>query len=247
LPLVAANDNFPARLLTKSQAASYCGLSLPTFSSVCPVRPIALGVGVRMECYDVREIDGWIDGLQNAGKPFRTGDAPFTRTTVPVIAPQAVASILKTRFSCHVQLFLRGGLIPAAARRACLYGYRFPHLLSMRWPPSRSIPPPPSRCANSYGKPWTVSGFRASWRPIRQKLEKEGKVQPGLTLKGLRHTVATILREMGKDYSTIAEMLGQKTEAMSKHYSRRADTSKKMAQTVTEFEAEVNRQKTKDV
>ncbi|MGR9127400.1 hypothetical protein [Rhizobium leguminosarum] len=41
--------------------------------------------------------------------------------------------------------------------------------------------------------------------------------------------VATILREMGKDYATIAEMLGQKTEAMAKHYSRLADTSKKMA------------------
>jgi hypothetical protein len=34
---------------------------------------------------------------------------------------------------------------------------------------------------------------------------------------------------MGKDYATIAEMLGQKTEAMAKHYSRLADTSKKMA------------------
>jgi predicted DNA-binding transcriptional regulator AlpA len=74
-PLVAANDNFPARLLTKSQAASYCGLSLPTFGSVCPVRPIALGVGVRMERYDVHEIDGWIDGLRNAGKPLRTAEA----------------------------------------------------------------------------------------------------------------------------------------------------------------------------
>jgi len=102
-------------------------------------------------------------------------------------------------------------------------------------------------CANSYGKPWTVSGFRASWRPIRQKLEEESKIQPGLTLKGLRHTVATILREMGKDHATIAEMLGQKTEAMAKHYSRRADMSKKMAETVSEFEAEVNRRKTKNV
>ena len=73
-PLVAANDNFPPRLLTKSQAASYCGLSLPTFSSVCPVRPIALGVGVRMERYDLRELDGWIDGFRNAGEPIRTAD-----------------------------------------------------------------------------------------------------------------------------------------------------------------------------
>ncbi|MBB3562346.1 hypothetical protein FHX06_003677 [Rhizobium sp. BK512] len=74
-PLVAANDNFPARLLTKSQAASYCGLSLPTFGSVCPVRPIALGVGVRMERYDLRELDCWIDGLREAGNPLRTADA----------------------------------------------------------------------------------------------------------------------------------------------------------------------------
>ncbi|MFL5012512.1 tyrosine-type recombinase/integrase [Rhizobium sp.] len=102
-------------------------------------------------------------------------------------------------------------------------------------------------CANSYGNPWTVSGFRASWRPIRQKLEEAGEVQPGLTLKGLRHTVAIILREMGKDYATIAETLGQKAEAMAKHYSRRADTSKKMAETVSYFDAEVNRRKTKTV
>ncbi|MCY0149841.1 tyrosine-type recombinase/integrase [Hoeflea sp. G2-23] len=102
-------------------------------------------------------------------------------------------------------------------------------------------------CANSYGKPWTVSGFRASWRPVKQKLEAADKVQPGLTLKGLRHTVATILREMGKDHSIIAEMLGQKTEAMAKHYSRRADMSKRMAETIADLDAEVNRRKTKDV
>ena len=102
-------------------------------------------------------------------------------------------------------------------------------------------------CANSYGKPWTVSGFRASWRPVRMKLEKAGAVQPGLTLKGLRHTVATILREMGKDYATIQDMLGQSTEAMAKHYSRRADMTKKMAETVKDFDAEVNRRKTKSV
>jgi hypothetical protein len=72
---VAANDNFPPRLLTKSQAASYCGLSLPTFGSVCPVRAIALGVGVRMERYDLRELDAWIDSLRADGKSHRTADA----------------------------------------------------------------------------------------------------------------------------------------------------------------------------
>ena len=44
-------------------------------------------------------------------------------------------------------------------------------------------------CANSNGLPWTESGFRASWRPIRiacGKVESEA----GLTLYGLRQTVA---------------------------------------------------------
>ena len=45
---------------------------------------------------------------------------------------------------------------------------------------------------NSKGKPWTVSGFRASWRPIKLMLEQKGLIGAGLTLKGLRHTVATI-------------------------------------------------------
>jgi hypothetical protein len=53
--------------------------------------------------------------------------------------------------------------------------------------------------ATSGGTPWTLSGFRASWRPIRVKLEKAERVQPGLTLYGLRHTVAVILREFGHD------------------------------------------------
>lgn len=102
-------------------------------------------------------------------------------------------------------------------------------------------------CANSRGKPWTVSGFRASWRPIRIKLEKDNQIQPGLTLKGLRHTVATILREMGKSYGEIAEMLGQKTEAMAKHYSRRADRTRNMTATIKDFDAELNKRSTKSV
>lgn len=100
-------------------------------------------------------------------------------------------------------------------------------------------------CANSYGKPWTYNGFSTNWHRIKSKMEAAGKIQPGLTLKGLRHTVATILREMGKDPATIANMLGQKTEAMAKHYSRRADMSKNMTETVDAFSAEVNRRRTK--
>jgi integrase len=98
-------------------------------------------------------------------------------------------------------------------------------------------------CATSYGRPWTVSGFRASWRPVRQKLEAASAVRPGLTLKGLRHTVATIWSEMGYDERTIADMLGQKTIEMARHYSRRADKTRKLAAVVQCFDAEVNRRR----
>jgi integrase len=68
-------------------------------------------------------------------------------------------------------------------------------------------------CANSRGRPWTENGFRASWRKLRIRLENEGCVGPGLTLYGLRHTVAVILREAGADERTIKNKEG--TEKMA--------------------------------
>jgi integrase len=102
-------------------------------------------------------------------------------------------------------------------------------------------------CANSSGKPWTVSGFRASWRPIKLRLEQEGKIGIGLTLKGLRHTVATILAEMGYDERTIADLLGQKTIEMARHYSKTANLSRKMGEVTPMFDAEMNRRGAKVV
>lgn len=102
-------------------------------------------------------------------------------------------------------------------------------------------------CANSYGRPWTESGFRASWAAVRKKLEKAGRVGPGLTLYGLRHTVAVILRECGFDERTIADALGQKTIEMARHYAKGADLKRKMRGVVTQWDAEVNRRRTKIV
>lgn len=102
-------------------------------------------------------------------------------------------------------------------------------------------------CANSRGKPWTYNGFSTNWDKVKKKLEEKGEVQPGLTLKGLRHTVATILREMDMDYGTIQLVLGHATEAMARHYSKRADMTKKATATMVDFEAEMNRRKTKVV
>jgi integrase len=102
-------------------------------------------------------------------------------------------------------------------------------------------------CATSEGKPWTESGFRASWRPIRLKLEKAGAVGPGLTMYGLRHTVAVILRELGYDERTIADALGQKTIEMARLYAEGADLKPKMRGVVANFDAELNRRRTKVV
>ena len=93
------------------------------------------------------------------------------------------------------------------------------------------------------GTVWTGTGFRASWQRLKVRLESEGAIGPGLTLKGLRHTVATILAEMGHDDRTIADMLGQRTLGMAQLYSRRADRSRKMVGVVRGFDAEVNRRR----
>jgi integrase len=102
-------------------------------------------------------------------------------------------------------------------------------------------------CASSTGRPWTLDGFRASWRTLRIRLEKEGRVGPALTLYGLRHTVAVILRESGCDERTIADALGQKTIEMARHYAKGADLTRKMRGVVKSFDAELAKRRTKIV
>ncbi len=99
-------------------------------------------------------------------------------------------------------------------------------------------------CANSRGVPWTESGFRASFFKLLGRLEEEGVIGSGLTFHGLRHSVATDLRELGFDTRTIADMLGQKTEAMAAHYAKEADLSAKMRGVIHKLErADAKRRK----
>lgn len=102
-------------------------------------------------------------------------------------------------------------------------------------------------CASSEGTPWTYSGLDGAWQRLRTKLLKKKLIEPGLTLKGLRHTVATILSEMGYDGRTIADMLGQKTTAMGEHYSRRADKRVKLTAVIKNFDEELNKRRNKVV
>jgi hypothetical protein len=61
-------------LLDRSQAAAYCGISLAVFSARCPVRPLAMGPGKRLERYDIRDLDDWIDRLGARGAAPETVD-----------------------------------------------------------------------------------------------------------------------------------------------------------------------------
>jgi integrase len=102
-------------------------------------------------------------------------------------------------------------------------------------------------CANSRGRPWTLNGFQASWATLKAKLKADGLIGPDLTLYGLRHTVAVILREIGMDERTIADALGQKTIEMARHYAKGADLRPKMRGVVRSFEQELDKRKTKTV
>lgn len=102
-------------------------------------------------------------------------------------------------------------------------------------------------CASSRGRPWTQSGLNSVWQKTRDSLLTEGKIGPGLTLYGLRHTVAVILREIGYDERTIADALGQKTPAMALHYAEGANLKPKMRGVVANFDAELNKRRTKAV
>jgi hypothetical protein len=63
---VKASAKISPRLLTKEQAATYCGVSAATFSTVCPVAPIALNQSKKLRRYDLQLLDKWIDGLARA-------------------------------------------------------------------------------------------------------------------------------------------------------------------------------------
>jgi integrase len=101
-----------------------------------------------------------------------------------------------------------------------------------------------THCASSKGRPWTENGFRVSWRKLRIRLEKAGEIGPGLTLYGLRHTVAVILREAGHDERTIADALGQKTIEMARHYAKGADLRGKMRGVVKSLDEELAKRRT---
>jgi integrase len=89
---------------------------------------------------------------------------------------------------------------------------------------------------NSRGEPWTEDGFRASMWTLRGRLKKAGLIGDGLTIHGLRHTCGTLMRELGFDKDTIADMLGQEDAGMAEWYARDAQLEKKLAGVVEKID-----------
>ncbi len=79
-------------------------------------------------------------------------------------------------------------------------------------------------CLNSKGRPWTRSGFSASFRKYRDQFQRDGLVSPGLTLHGLRHTMATMMKEAGVSDDDAAIWLAHSDPKMTRRYNRDANT-----------------------
>jgi integrase len=99
--------------------------------------------------------------------------------------------------------------------------------------------------AASTGTTWTVSGFNATFIKAIRRLEKQGKIEAGLTFHGLRHTCGTTLVEAGFDIDSVRRWLGQKTLAMAIHYTKTADTSQRLKQMMKKFDPLGSKQRTK--
>lgn len=60
------------RLLTKQEAAAYCGVSVNTLIAHVRISPVNIGNCVR---YDIRDLDRWIDARANSAPvETMTGD-----------------------------------------------------------------------------------------------------------------------------------------------------------------------------
>jgi integrase len=79
---------------------------------------------------------------------------------------------------------------------------------------------PPTLAVTSRGRPWTESGFRASFFALLRRLQKRGLIAPGLTFHGLRHTVGKLIMEAGGSKEMVKSLLGDRSDAMGEWYSR---------------------------
>ncbi len=95
--------------------------------------------------------------------------------------------------------------------------------------------------ANQFGEPYTGAGLSATFRKLIVSLEAEGRVQPGLTLHGLGHTVGKWLAESGSTTKQIQAFLGHDSPAASEFYLRHANQRELARDAVEKLERNMNK------
>jgi integrase len=94
---------------------------------------------------------------------------------------------------------------------------------------------------DSLGMPATkiaVTSDKRPWKSEKQmqqavsdylkRPKKEGRIMPGATLHGLRVTYAAEMRREGSDVGQVAAALGDRSDAMGRHYTRHVDAEVKV-------------------
>lgn len=82
------------------------------------------------------------------------------------------------------------------------------------------------------GRPFTPDGFRTMFFRLVAELETAGKVDPGLTFHGLRHTLGKKIIDKRGDTRDVQSMLGHASEQSARHYSDEADRARRTSATV---------------
>lgn len=92
------------------------------------------------------------------------------------------------------------------------------------------------------GRPFQgTDGFRANLYKLIAGLEANGKVGPGLTFHGLRHTRGTELADGGATQRGIQAALGHTTDAATRVYTAEADSRRAATAAVLELERKPRR------
>lgn len=105
----------------------------------------------------------------------------------------------------------------------------------------------PNIVVGKRGLPYTESGFRARFFKLIRALKAEGKVAPGLTFHGLRHSVGKALADAGCDTRTIMAVTGHQTEAMAAKYTKEADQRRRAKVGIVKLERHRGRRKGEQV
>lgn len=98
----------------------------------------------------------------------------------------------------------------------------------------------PQIVVSSAGRPYAPRTLSSRFWTFMAELRDAGKVGPGLSFHGLRHTLGTALAEAGCDPATIASILGHKTTAMAEHYSRHANRRRLASAAIAKLERPQN-------